>query len=174
MLELVQFILPVSPMTCHLAPAAMIANYHESRGLQIDLCLPLLLKVFMCSCATTRVTLTPSPLTVVVLVSMNNLFHLRLLLCKPRCSNSAVRTTEPWVQPFILNLVSILYLQWPWFNIYHFIHLCGCTKELFCQRQNALISLASAIGSRLLSQPYERIASTKYLLEYTCTRVFPL
>jgi hypothetical protein len=97
-------VLPVSPVTYH-APVAMIA-YHEARGLQIGLNLPpttAVESVHVPLTHTHRVTLTPSPLTVVVLVSMNNVFHLRILLCKPPCSNSAVRTTEPWVQPSSLS-----------------------------------------------------------------------
>merc|ERR1719239_1308810 len=74
------------------------------------------------------VTLTPSPLTVVVLVSMNNVFHLRILLCNPLfqycCKNNRTLGASS------LSSTSIFYLQCrPWFNIYHFIQLCSCTLE---------------------------------------------
>merc|ERR1719239_516559 len=97
------------------------------------------------------VTLTPSPLTVVVLVSMNNVFHLRILLCNPLfqycCKNNRTLGASS------LSSTSIFYLQCrPWFNIYHFIQLCSCTLEgILSEAECDNLSLASAIRSSFIA-----------------------
>ena len=121
---------------------------------------PLLLQVFMCSWCSSRCTSTPPPLTIVVLVSMKNVFHLRIVLRNP-CSNSAV-TTEPWVH-HLHPKSSILFLHWPWFNIYHFIHaaLELCCQEIFFQKQDAYQFLL-----RPTADFYRNIRKTMLLTKY--------
>merc|ERR1719239_2128860 len=119
------------------------------------------------------VTLTPSPLTVVVLVSMNNVFHLRILLCNPLfqycCKNNRTLGASS------LSSTSIFYLQCrPWFNIYHFIQLCSCTLDGILSKVEC-DNLSQVLSTR--SRFYRNIMSTLLLtecLEYISRRVFPL
>jgi len=99
---------------------------------------------------------------------MNNVFHSRIVLCRIPCSNSAVRTTEPWVQPSSLSSTSInpLFALTLVQYISQFIHLlCNCTLEgILSKIQCANLSvsqLSSAICTRLLLQHYECIAFDK-------------
>ena len=101
---------------------------------------------------------------------MNNVFHSRIVLCRIPCSNSAVRTTEPWVQPSSLSSTSInpLFALTLVQYISQFIHLlCNCTLEgILSKAQCANLSVSQVLSAPdVFLQHYECIVFDKMSLE---------
>ena len=135
------FTLLAPPVSCQQSTCTS-CNY-ETRDMltlqtQVSHFQPLLLQVFMCSWCSSRCTSTPPPLTIVVLVSMKNVFHLRIVLRNP-CSNSAV-TTEPWVHHLHPKSSILFCIDLGSIYITSFMQLWSCAVKRYFFKSKMLIN----------------------------------